>query len=215
MPALSSFHDVRFPTAISFGATGGPERRVEIVSLTSGHEVRNLRQANAMRRYDAGTGLRALSDIEEILHFFEARRGSFHAFRFRDPFDWKSCAISNAPTASDQILGTGDGTKTTFPLVKHYGSGADVYARPISCVVAATLTVSVDGVTVAPANYTIASPGRSITFKAGFVPANGKIVRAGFEFDVPVRFDMDTLTLSLSSFNAGTAQTISLKEVLL
>jgi uncharacterized protein (TIGR02217 family) len=212
---LSSFHDVRFPTAISFGATGGPERRVEIVALSSGHEVRNLRQANALRRYDAGTGLRALSDIEEILNFFEARRGSFHAFRFRDPFDWKSCAIGNAPSAIDQMIGTGDGTNATFALVKNYGTGADVYARPISCAVLSSLLVSVDGLAVPAANYTVAALGRSIIFKPGFVPAAGKIVRAGFEFDVPVRFDTDSLTLSLSSFNAGLVQTIALKEVLI
>ena len=30
-----AFHDVRFPTNLSFGAIGGPERRTEIVALAS------------------------------------------------------------------------------------------------------------------------------------------------------------------------------------
>ena len=56
MSELSSFHDVRFPLGVSFGATGGPERRNEIVSLTSGREKRNARFSQSRRHYDAGTG---------------------------------------------------------------------------------------------------------------------------------------------------------------
>jgi len=36
-----SFHEVRFPTDLSFGSVGGPERRTDIVTLTSGFEERN------------------------------------------------------------------------------------------------------------------------------------------------------------------------------
>ena len=97
MPDFSSFHDVLFPVAVSFGATGGPERRNEIVRLTSGREHRNARFAHSRRRYDAGTGLRSVEDLYDVLAFFEARRGSLHAFRFRDPFDMKSCRPDATP----------------------------------------------------------------------------------------------------------------------
>src|SRR5690606_31780221 len=90
MSPLSAFHDVTFPLAISFGATGGPEHRNEIVRMTSGEEVRNARFAHSRRRYDAGTGIASLADLYEVIAFFEARRGSLHAFRFRDPFDSRS-----------------------------------------------------------------------------------------------------------------------------
>lgn len=66
---MNSFHDVRFPLSISFGATGGPERRNEIVLLTSGREKRNARTARSRRRYDAGTGVRSLEDLYEVLAF--------------------------------------------------------------------------------------------------------------------------------------------------
>jgi uncharacterized protein (TIGR02217 family) len=102
---LASFHDVLFPLGVSFGATGGPERRNEIISLTSGREKRNSRFAKSRRHYDAGTGLRSLDDLQEVIAFFEARRGSLHAFRFRDPFEMKSCAPALAPSATDQSLG--------------------------------------------------------------------------------------------------------------
>ena len=215
MPGLPAFHDVRFPLAISFGATGGPERSIEIVSMSSGREKRNLRQAHALRRYDAGTGLRAISEIEAILDFYEARKGPLHAFRFRDPFDWKSCGQASPITPRDQEIGVGNGTQAIFPLSKTYGSSTYAYQRPLTCVVAASLRVAVDGIEVLPNTYQLAMPGSFITFLPGSIPANGKIITAGFEFDVPVRFESASLTLSLANFRAGQVQAIPLKEVLL
>ncbi|HET9536714.1 MAG TPA: DUF2460 domain-containing protein, partial [Mesorhizobium sp.] len=43
MADFASFHDVLFPLSVSFGATGGLERRNEIVLMTSGRERRNAR----------------------------------------------------------------------------------------------------------------------------------------------------------------------------
>ena len=184
MPGLPAFHDVRFPLSISFGATGGPERSVEIVSLSSGREKRNLRQAHALRRYDAGTGLRAITEIEDILNFYEARKGPLHSFRFRDPFDWKSCGQGTAISPLDQQIGVGNGTQTIFPLTKTYGTLALAYQRPLACVVAASLRVAVDGVEVLPATYQVTAPGTAITFLPGFIPANGKIIKAGYELEI-------------------------------
>jgi uncharacterized protein (TIGR02217 family) len=39
-------------------------------------------------------------------------------------------------------------------------------------------------------------------------------VRAGFEFDVPVRFDIDRIDVSLSAFEAGRIPSIPLVEIL-
>jgi uncharacterized protein (TIGR02217 family) len=99
---MQAFHDVRFPLGVSFGATAGPEWRNEIVTLTSGFEKRNARWAHSRRHFDAGTGLRSLDDLKSVLAFFEARRGSLHSFRFRDPFDFSSAAGSFAPSFTDQ-----------------------------------------------------------------------------------------------------------------
>ena len=43
-----------------------------------------------------------------------------YGFRFRDPFDHKSCLFADTPGASDQLIGTGDGIETQFQLVKRY-----------------------------------------------------------------------------------------------
>ncbi len=209
MPDLTSFHDVLFPVAISFGATGGPERRNEIVQLTSGREKRNARFAHSRRRYDAGTGVRSLDDLYAVLAFFEARRGSLHGFRFRDPFDMKSGGPNAAPAASDQRIGTGDGVKRRFTLVKTYGAGDDAYARPIR--LPQGLLVAVNGVAAPTATFD-QTTGEVLLTAA---PASGATVTAGFSFDVPVRFDTDAIQASLTAFRAGQVPAIPLVEVML
>jgi uncharacterized protein (TIGR02217 family) len=52
-----------------------------------------------------------------------------------------------------------------------------------------------------------------VTFLAGHVPAAGQTVTAGFEFDVPVRFDTDRLEISLSGFQHGAIPNIPIVEV--
>ncbi|MDQ6436890.1 DUF2460 domain-containing protein [Mesorhizobium sp. LHD-90] len=213
MTELSAFHDVRLPTAVSFGATGGPERRNEIVTLTSGREKRNARFAHSRHRYDVGTGLRSLADLYEIVDFFEARRGSLHAFRFRDPFDMKSCRADATPSPSDQMLGTGDGVTARFPLVKLYGAGDGAYARPIRKPVLTSLAVAVTGIIAAPADYSFDDSTGDIVFSPSAIPEEGQAVTAGFEFDVPVRFDIDRLEVGISAFKAGAIPSIPLVEV--
>ncbi|MFP1631578.1 TIGR02217 family protein [Zhengella sp. ZM62] len=210
---MNAFHDVRFPVAIGFGATGGPERMNEIVRLTSGQERRNQRRAHARRRYDAGTGLRGLADLEALADFFEARRGSLHAFRFRDPFDWKSCPLAREPRADDQWIATGDGTATVFQLVKTYGEGADAYRRPITKPDAASVRIALDGVPLA-GGTAFAVDGLTGQVKLNEAPGEGVRITAGFVFDVPVRFDTDHLVLSLSAFEAGQLPSVPLVEVL-
>jgi uncharacterized protein (TIGR02217 family) len=44
-------------------------------------------------------------------------------------------------------------------------------------------------------------------------PAAGAVVTAGFEFDVPVRFDTDRISASLAGFAAGEIPSIPVVEV--
>ncbi len=214
MSDLQAFHEVRFPVAVSFGATGGPARRNEIVLLTSGHERRNARFSDSRRTYDAGTGLRSLDDVYEVLAFFEARRGSLHGFRFRDPFDMKSCRPDLAPQPADQTIGQGDGATAEFQLVKTYGEGADAYVRTIAKPVAGSVRVAVGGTEAEEGvAFAVDHATGAVTFLAGHVPAAAAEVTAGFEFDVPVRFDADQLNLSLAGFRAGQIPTIPLAEI--
>ncbi len=206
-----AFDNVRFPVGIAHGATGGPERRTDVVLTASGREQRNSRWADSRRKYNVGYGVKSLADIHTVLAFFEERRGRLHAFRFKDAADFKSCAPLQAITATDQQLGTGTGTQANFQLVKSYGSGLRNYQRAITAPVAATLVVAVNG--NATSSFAVNETTGVITFNAGSIPVSGATITAGFEFDVPVRFDTDTLSINLSHFNAGAIPDIPLIEV--
>jgi len=214
MTDFASFHDERFPTAVAFGSTGGPERRNEIVLMTSGRERRNTRLSQSRRHYDAGTGLRSLDDLSDVLAFFEARRGSLHAFRFRDALDWKSCRFDEIVSSLDQQIGTGNGVARRFALVKTYGTGDDAYHRRIAKPVAGTLRVAVGGVEKStPGQFGFDDASGEVVFAVGNAPGASALVTAGYEFDVPVRFDTERIAVSISSFKAGQIPSIPLIEV--
>ena len=205
-----AFHEVRFPDDISRGARGGPERRTQIVELASGDEERNASWANSRRRYDAAYGIRRADDLAAVVAFFEARNGRLYGFRWKDWADFKSCLPSQTPAATDQTIGTGNGTTTAFQLVKSYVSGAQTWTRSITKPVAGTVKVAIDG--------TEQSSGWSVDTTSGIVsfttaPATGATITAGFEFDVPVRFDTDTLDVTLDIERLGSITSIPLIEV--
>ncbi len=205
-----AFHEVRFPDDISRGARGGPERRTQIVELASGDEERNASWANSRRRYDVAYGIRRADDLAAVVTFFEARNGRLYGFRFKDWADWKSCLPSQTPAATDQVIGTGDGTTTTFQLVKAYSSGSQSWTRTITKPVAGSVTVAIDGVEQAT-GWSIDTTTSLVTFNTA--PASGVSITAGFAFDVPVRFDTDTLDVTLDLERLGSITSIPLLEI--
>ena len=207
-----AFHSVRFPTSISFGSTAGIERRTEIVRLASGHEERNTAWADARRRYDAGLGVRTLDDLHAVMAFFEARRGMLHAFRWKDWLDHKSCVPSGVPAATDQRIGTGDGETVLFALSKVYEPGPDAVVRPITKPVPGTVRVAVGGSALAAGEGFIVDHETG-TLSLAVPPAAGVAVTAGFEFDVPVRFDTSVLEVNIAAFEAGEIPSIPVIEV--
>jgi uncharacterized protein (TIGR02217 family) len=206
-----AFDNVRFPSAIARGATGGPERRTDLVMTASGNEERNARWANSRRRYNVGYGIKSLNDIHAVVAFFEERRGRLHAFRFKDHSDFKSCAPQDMPSASDQVIGTGTGNLAAFQLTKKYGSGLRDYVRNVSAPVSGTVLVAVNG---APTTqFTLAATTGIVTFNPGSIPPGGATVTAGYEYDVPVRFDTDAISINLEGFTGGDIPDIPLLEV--
>ncbi len=205
-----AFHEVRFPDNISRGARGGPERRTQIVELASGDEERNASWANSRRRYDVAYGIRRADDLAAVVAFFEARNGRLHGFRYKDWADYKSALPSQAMTATDQQIGTGTGSLQTFQLSKRYTSGAQTWVRTITKPVAGTVRVAL-GMAEQLSGWTLDATTGVITFTTA--PANGVIVRAGFEFDVPVRFDSDTLDVTLDLERLGSITSIPLLEI--
>lgn len=209
-----SFHETRFPTDISRGAQGGPERRTDVVVLGSGFEERNSRWANSRRAWNAGYGIKSLDDLHAVIAFFEERRGKLYGFRWKDHADFKSCPPQSIVSASDQQLGLGTGAQSTFQLSKRYGATFAPWDRTVAKPVTGTVLVAVDG---APqslgTNFSVDATAGIVTFLPGHIPASGAVVTAGFEFDVPVRFDTDKLELDLRGFQHGAIPSIPIIEI--
>lgn len=209
-----SFHEILFPLDIALKSAGGPERKTEIVALGSGAEERNARWAHSRRRYDAGYGVKTLDALSQVVAFFEERRGRLHGFRWRDRLDHSSAAPGASVTPLDQVLGTGDGARTMFPLLKLYGGAHAPYQRPVAKPVAGSVRVAVGGVERSEGiAFTCDATSGDVTFLPGHIPGAGALVRAGFLFDVPVRFDTDYLEADLSAFAAGSVPRIPLVEI--
>ena len=166
--------------------------------------------ANSRRRYDVAYGIRRADDLAAVVAFFEARCGRLHGFRFKDWGDYKSCLPSQTPGLTDQLIGTGDGATTAFQLVKRYSSGGQSWARTIAKPVASTVQVAVDGTELA-SGWEIDRKTGILAFDAA--PASGSSVTAGFQFDVPVRFDTDQLDVTLDLERLGSITSIPLIEL--
>jgi uncharacterized protein (TIGR02217 family) len=210
---MTSFHDVRFPLELGFGAAGGPAFSTQIVVTASGAEQRNAEWSNARLEYDAGLGIRSEDDLKLLVGFFRARRGQAHGFRFLDPLDNSSAVAGGEPAATDQRLGTGDGGTTRFALVKNYGDGAlpgePPQVRRITRPWPESVAVAVGGV-VQAGGWQLASGG-FIDFDDA--PANGSVITAGFRFDVPVRFATDRIEVSIAGWRAGELPAVPLIEI--
>ncbi|TDK49844.1 DUF2460 domain-containing protein [Antarcticimicrobium luteum] len=207
-----NFHEVRFPASLSFGSVGGPERRTDIVTLANGFEERNTPWAHARRRYDAGLGMRSLDDVEVLIAFFEARQGQMYGFRWKDWSDYKSGRARADLRFDDQVIARGDGATRVFQLMKTYRSGDHSYARPITKPVAGTVRVGLEQDEMQETvDYTVDTATGLISF--AHPPGEDLAVTAGYEFDVPVRFDTDRIQTSVASFQAGDVPTVPVVEV--
>ena len=205
---VQAYDAVDFPLAIGREAMVETEFSTQIVSAPSGHEQRASEWAEARMAYDAGPGIRSEADVRTLTDFFRARRGAARAFRFRDPFDASSAGDGGVPAVGDQMLGVGDGARRQFVLVKRYGAGDAEQVRAIRLPVAGSVRVSVDGLETAA--FVVTGEGEVLLDAA---PAPGVAVRAGYLFDVAVRFAEDRLEASRATYLAGEMTSVPLVEV--
>lgn len=198
-----SFHDTRFPSEISYGSSGGPEYATDIVISQSGHEARNINWGQARARYNVAHGVKSNTQLHELIAFFRARKGRAYGFRFKDWSDYQ---------AQGQRIGTGDGARNDFQLIKTYENGGVVETRTITKPVAGSVAIFLDG---SPQTLGVDATVDHLTGVVSFViaPAPDAIIRADFEFDVPVRFDTDRLSATLDAYGTGSWQDIPLIEL--
>lgn len=208
--------DRDFPRNIAQGCQAVAQRRDEIVTLASGREEINQRWQHARRSWLAGLAIRSADDMSDVLDLWEESQGRRHSFRFRDWLDYKSCRPSEQPGPTDQAIGIGTGAQSSFQISKTYGIGLP-YVRPIYLPRPGSVRVAVNGVEEL-SGWTVSPTGGTLTFDTP--PGASLSVTVGFEFDVPVRFEADSILAEWTYFQPGgdgvaSAPDVSLIEVIL
>lgn len=202
---VESYRDIEFPAGIGSLAWVEPQFSNSIHLSASGFESRNVNWAQARLRFDVGPGVRSIADLQILLAFFRSVRGNAVAFRFRDPLDHSSADMTGVPSATDMLIGVGDGITRRFPLVKKYGEGE---VRRITRPVGGTVKVALQR--VQNTSWSLSEGG---TIEFADPPAMGVKVTAGFLFDVVVRFEEEQLRVSRKTHLAGEAVSVPLIEV--
>lgn len=185
------------PEMPGFPCLSSPRWSTAITQVDSGAEQANQRWAHPLYRFTLPEAVRDHAVFEAVRDQWLAMHGPAHTWPFRDPLDFASQALSApnvAPTVTmtDQVIGTGDGETTAFPLVKQYTRGSQTYSRLIHLPIVSTVLISINDVAQpigSPPAWTVSRPGGVITFATA--PGFGAVIRAGFLFDVEVRFESD------------------------
>jgi uncharacterized protein (TIGR02217 family) len=201
----------RLPEWIEKGSSFGPAFRNVIQEAISGNEQRFAQWTKCRLTGDLSYGLQnssdPLGDFRAILSLWRGHFGSLYPFRFKDWGDY---------IATNEVFGTGDGSRTAFQLTKTYDpqaillgtQGSFFYVRNITLPTSIT-EIKIDNVVTTA--YTISDSGL-VTFTTA--PASGKQIVWSGEFDVPVRFDSDQLPIVLSESDITSIRSIPIKEVI-
>jgi len=151
--------------------------------------------------------LAATAIFEELVYVI-----SRNSVSDRDWADFKSCAPSATIASADQELGKGDGESKDFALRKSYTSGDETYWRPITKPVSGRVFVAIDGQLQSEGtDYFVSTETGIVSFAVA--PTVNVSITAGFEFDVPVRFELDAIETSVTNFSAGQIPNVPVVEV--
>ena len=210
---MSEFLEERLPVDVRMGASYADEYAVEITTTAAGAEYRRLLHGLPARRFTINYTLLRDDLAARVLALYHRAYGSLAGFRVRCADDFSTNAHTGAPTALDQpttYISSG-----VYQLLKQYGSGATplgigLPTRTIYKPVAATVKIAVNGTPLGAGISVDDTTGRVTLTPA---PGGGDVVTAGFEFDLPCRFDsaIDIASLSKTVRDCGS---IELKELL-
>lgn len=194
----------RFPDDIAYGSRGGPMYNTSIFTGSSGLEKRNINWQFPKHRYDVGYGARDTDKLYTLIEYFHSVLGPGIGFRYKDFGDYKSCRVTETPTGNDQPVAAIDGSTTIYQLIKQYKTGLLAQNRIIQKPIPDTVIVTVGGVVQEePADYTLDTSTGIITFVNSQSPSS---IRWGGLFDVPCRFEDDSLPIAYDDFEHGNIQ---------
>lgn len=196
---MSRFLDVYLDRCVpGYPCMSSPRWSTSITHSDSGAEQANQRWEHPLSRYTLPQAFRDHNVYEAVRDHWLITRGPLRSFPFRDPLDFASVALTRPNvvpgiTLTDQVIGTGDGITVAFQLQKTYTRGGQSYTRTVVHPVVSTVKVSINNADPltggSPNPWTVDRLTGVVTFTTP--PAPGAVVRAGYLYDVEVRFESD------------------------
>lgn len=192
---MADFLEERLDDRIRYGSDYQDQYSVSIVTTSGGQEYRSMFHNFPVRTFDVSYLLDNDDTYLKLHAIYHRAHGMYGGFRIRCFDEWSSNGRTSTPTETDQLCKKVN--TTVWQLRKWYGTngtaGTSGYPyRIIHKPVSGTVKVAVNGTLVAGpgANWTVDTTTGLVTL-SGAVAATvvADNVRAGFEFDFPVRFD--------------------------
>ncbi|MEY9560483.1 DUF2460 domain-containing protein [Sinorhizobium fredii] len=209
----TGFRDLRFPSPISWGASGGEAFQVTVHVTGSGYEYRNADWDEARNEWDVASKIRTQAEHDLLVAFWRTCRGMAYAFR------WKAWDDYSVRAEHGVMRPHADDGRANL-LFKRYSDGFDYVDRRIVLPVDWTIhpardrkiefKVFVDGVEEDPAGYTVDFRNGVVWFDAA---PSGVVTWQG-EFDVPARFNMRRLSKTLVDYNYYSFEEVAIIELL-
>lgn len=212
-----NFLDINFPKDIAYNAVGVPSFSTNIIQTSNGSEIHNVNWQNALHKYNITYGLKTFEQMKKVSDLFLQVKGRAHSFCFHYWFDYD---------AYDQELKKID--DKTFQFIKTYGYDLNKYERKITKLVKGMIAIGIGNISNHriteviyndTADSIVNKKSATIDYNTGIVnfgtaplTADQKLI-TNFAFDVPVRFDIDCLSIMVKGNDDFISENIYLIEV--
>ncbi|MEI7669248.1 MAG: DUF2460 domain-containing protein, partial [Pseudomonadota bacterium] len=173
---------------LGFDVVRTPEWSTVIQTSVSGKETRIAKLSYPrwkwVLQYNILRSNANYTELQQLAGFFNKLNGQFDSFLYQDADD---------NNVSGQGIGTGDGIKTSFQLVRSFGGFAEpIFAPNIVSSIYINGVRQTSGFSV---NYWgVANPG-TIVFSSA--PASGAVITADFSYYFPVRMTSDSAAFNM------------------
>ncbi|WAC06577.1 MAG: DUF2460 domain-containing protein [Thermodesulfobacteriota bacterium] len=193
------FHEVQFPTDISYGSVFTVEDQVVVIENGAGNISTWQQWTNPRMKANIAWAVKTNAELAALLAFFHARRGPANGFRVKN---WRD--YTGTSQTATMI------TTRTYQICKLYSDAGGSYTKEIKKLVSGTLKVYDNGTLKStPADYTVDITTGIITFTYDPVTP----VTCDFEYDIPMRFVDSELPQTLDSYGINSVKEINMVEV--
>lgn len=148
------------------------------------------------------------TDFQIIQGFYNQQQGKFGTFLFDDVTPGFEPGTGPWDSVQGQAIATGDGSTTTFQLIRTIGGFTEAVEAPFTV---PQPTVYLNGVAkVYATDFTVNSVGQIVFVVA---PGNGVAITADFAYYWPVRFDEDNMEFENMLLYLWSAKAVKLVQV--